>query len=81
MINLDREKVYTRYELEQQKPSGYRLLEKNYGRFNHTIVSYDRYKIVDIIDDVGLYTHISYSNNEVIGMDGIIIIEMVRPES
>lgn len=81
MINLDREKIYTRYELEQQKPSGYRLLEKSYGRFNRSSVSYDRYKIVDIIDDVGLYTYVSYSNAEITVMDGIIIIEMVRPET
>lgn len=79
MINLDREKVYTRYELEQQKPSGYRLLEKNY-RYKKS-PTYDRYKIVDIIEDVGIYTHVSRSYENVEMIDGVIIIEMVRPEA
>lgn len=80
MKNLDCEKVYTLYELEQQKPLGYFLLEKNH-RNRHVSGSYDRYKIVDIINDVGLYTYVSYSQTEVTEMEGIIIIEMVRPES
>lgn len=79
MINLDREKVYTRYELEQQKPTGYKLLERNYRHKKSP--TYDRYKIVDIIDDVGLYTHVSRSYEEVTSIEGLIIIEMVRPES
>ncbi|MDE6055259.1 MAG: hypothetical protein K2G55_16225 [Lachnospiraceae bacterium] len=79
MVNLDCEKIYTLYELEQQKPSGYRLLEKNHRYKKHPI--YDRYKIVDIIEDIGLYTQVSRSYQNVEIIDGIIIIEMVRPES
>lgn len=79
MMNLDREKIYSLYELEKQKPTGYRLVEKNY-RYKRS-PKYDRYRIVEIIDDVGLYTSISpaFQNTEMI--DGIIIIEMVRPET
>lgn len=78
MVDLDSEKVYTRYELESQKPSGYWLIEKNYRHKKSP--TYDRYKIVDIIDDVGLYDYISPTQENVLMIDGIIIIEMVRPE-
>lgn len=79
MADLDRERVYTLYELEQKKPTSYQLLEKNYRHKKSP--TYDRYKIVDIIDDVGLYDYISPTKENVLMIDGIIIIEMVRPEA
>jgi len=81
MENLDCKKIYTRQELENQKPSGYKLLEKNYHHFNSRGVTYDRYKILDVIDDVGLYKDVSVLGHEVVSMEGIILIEMVYPES
>lgn len=80
MANLDRERIYSRYELEKEKPSGYRILEKNY-RYNDRSPSYDRYKIIDVISDIGLYTSITFNSNEVSVYDGVIVVEMVRPES
>ena len=80
MANLDRERIYSRYELEKEKPSGYRILEKNYRR-NEKSPSYDRYKIVDIISDIGIYTSITLNSSEVSMFDGVIVVEMVRPES
>jgi len=82
MANLDCKKVYTLFELEEQKPAGYQLLERNYRRFNHSSASpCNQYKIVDIIDDVRFYTYISASGSEATRMEGIIIIEMAPPES
>lgn len=80
MANLDRERIYSRYELEKEKPSGYRILEKNY-RHNDRSPSYDRYKIIDVISDIGLYTSITFNSSEVSVYDGVIVVEMVRPVS
>lgn len=80
MVNLDRERIYSRYDLEKEKPSNYRILEKNY---KHPKISQrrDRYKIVDIIEDVGLYERITPYSNDVSDYDGLIVVEMVNPES
>lgn len=80
MVNLDRERIYTRYDLEKEKPSGYLIVEKSY---KHPKVSppRDRYKIVDIIEDVGIYDYITPNSENCHSFSGIILIEMVNPES
>ena len=80
MVNLDRERIYTRCELEAERPSEYLIVEKNH---KHPNVSRrrNRYKIVDIIEDIGIYEFKSPVSEDWYCFSGIILIEMVNPES
>lgn len=80
MVNLDCDRIYTRYDLQKEKPSGYLIVEKNH---KHPKISppRDRYKVVDIIEDIGIYEFITPVSENWHCFSGIILIEMVNPES
>lgn len=69
-------KIYSRQEIVQIQRecyNGYKILERNYKK-NDRGISYDRYKVIEIIPDVSSID----SPNEITIYDGIIIIEMIE---
>ena len=77
--NFDVNKIYTRNELKLLLPDGYYLVERNYKK-NQGAVSYDKYKVIEVIEDIGIYEGLLTSFSNVRCYEGIVIVEMVYPE-
>lgn len=74
------DKIYSKYELfqiQRKHYNGYIILERNYKKNNDRSVSYDRYKVINIVPDVSIIN----SPNESAIHEGIIYIEMVEKNS
>lgn len=81
MKELDYSKIYSLREIEAVRPNGYLIIKKNFES-SQKKGSYDRYRIVDIMEDVTLIKYNEKDNNfNRCNRNGIIFIEMVQPES
>ena len=81
MKELDCSKIYSLREIETVRPNGYLIIKKNIEN-SQKKGSYDRYRIVDIMEDVTLIEYNESDNNfNKCNRNGIIFIEMVRPAS
>lgn len=81
MQELDCSKIYSLREIETVRPNGYLIIKKNFEN-SQKKGSYDRYRIVDIMEDVTLIKYSEKDDNfNRCNHKGIIFIEMVIPES
>lgn len=76
---MDYERIYTLYEIEIEKPEGYIIIEKNHPP-EHGTVSWDRYKVIHIEENIVIYNKITPYTNTLGYAKGAIIVEMVAPE-
>ena len=79
MEKLDYEKVYSLYELEQVRPTDYIIIEKNHP-IQPGIIKRDRYKIVEVIENIKIHDYVNISFSKSTSAKGAIIVEMVAPE-